>query len=68
MRCYICNNELSESEIQLDEESKSEPCTTCLKIIMDTAYSNGFSPRGDEEPEYGDDSVTVLEEGLEELV
>lgn len=44
MRCYICDVELSENEIQLDEEGKSEPCTTCTNIIMDTAYSQGFKP------------------------
>ena len=44
MRCYICNNELTIQEIQLDEEGKSEPCTPCLRIIMDTAYCDGFEP------------------------
>ena len=46
MRCYICDAELSENEIQLDEENKSEPCATCTSIIMDTAYSDGFEPGG----------------------
>jgi hypothetical protein len=49
MRCYICDVELSETEIQMDEEGKSEPCTTCQTIIMDTAYTNGFKPGGKEE-------------------
>lgn len=55
MRCYICDVELSESEIQISEESKSkatglpasEPCTTCLDVIMATAYSDGFEPETD---------------------
>lgn len=48
MRCYICDNELSENEIELDEENKSEPCATCLKVIHDTAYSEGFEPNDGE--------------------
>lgn len=60
-RCYICNNELSEQEIQFDESQKLEPCTTCLAIIMDTAYCDGFDPYPDE-----DAVVTpALEEGTE---
>ena len=58
-RCYICDTELSESEINLDEEGKLEPCTTCLRIIMDTAYCDGFEPYAEE-----DAAVTPdLEEG-----
>lgn len=49
MRCYICDNELSENEIQLDENLKSEPCTSCMKVIMDTAYTDGFEPKDPEE-------------------
>lgn len=48
MRCYICDVELTQQEIQLDEEGKIEPCTTCMTIIMDTAYCDGFSPGGGE--------------------
>lgn len=51
-RCYICDNELTEQEIQLDETKKLEPCTTCLTIIMDAAYCDGFEP-------YPDEDVTV---------
>lgn len=59
-RCYICNSELSEQEIQFDEQVKLEPCTTCLTIIKDAAYCDGF------EPYPGEDTVTpVLEEGEE---
>jgi len=50
MRCYICDVELSESEIQLTEDEngleRSEPCTTCWNIILETAYSSGFEPGG----------------------
>jgi len=44
MRCYICDVELTENEIQIGEDGKAEPCTTCLDIIMATAYSDGFEP------------------------
>lgn len=47
MRCRICDVELSENEIQLGEDGKSEPCTTCLDIIMAAAYSDGFEPDTD---------------------
>lgn len=56
MRCYICNVELSENEIQLDEEGKSEPCTTCMTVIMDTAYSDGFEP-GEPAPKHEHNSL-----------
>lgn len=62
MRCYICDVELSESEIQLDEEGKSEPCTTCMNIIMDTAYTNGFKPGGRDEAEVD----PLLEEDMQD--
>lgn len=66
MRCYICDVELSESEIQLDEELKSEPCTMCQNIIMDTAYSGGFTPGGQNcEAELLED---IDEEGIENVV
>ena len=59
-RCYICDNELTENEIQLSQDTmKIEPCTLCLTIIMDAAYCDGFEP-------YPDEDVTVdpaLEEG-----
>jgi hypothetical protein len=52
MRCYICDVELTENEIQISEQAvskatglpASEPCTTCMDVIMDTAYSDGFEP------------------------
>lgn len=44
MRCYICDTELSETEIQHseDEKHKFEPCKTCDEIALDAAYSDGF--------------------------
>lgn len=60
MRCYICDVELGESEIQVGEDGKSEPCTTCMKVIMDTAYCDGFTPEGKEV----DDEVHLLDEEI----
>lgn len=42
MRCYICDVELTEGEISLDKQMKSEPCTTCQNVIYETAYSGKF--------------------------
>jgi hypothetical protein len=33
---------LTEGEISLDKEMKSDPCTTCQQIIYETAYSGKF--------------------------
>lgn len=49
MRCYICDNELSENEIVLGPDHKSEPCTACMKVILETAYSDGYEIPGNEE-------------------
>ena len=44
MRCYICNKPLSEKEGSYNEELKhDEPCTTCLDIALEAAYSGDFS-------------------------
>lgn len=56
MRCYICDVELTEGEISLDKQMKSNPCTTCQQIIYETAFSGKFKTgmdQGDED--YGDD-------------
>jgi hypothetical protein len=42
VRCYICDVELTENEISLDRELKSEPCTSCQQIIYETAFSGKF--------------------------
>lgn len=60
-RCYICNNELTENEIQIStEEMKLEPCTTCLEIIMDSAYCDGFEPY----PSEDQDVIPELDEEM----
>lgn len=49
MHCYICDKELSEKEVNYNEELKGyEPCTTCLDIAMDAAYCDGFKTEDDE--------------------
>jgi hypothetical protein len=55
LRCYICDVELSEGEINLGRELKSEPCTTCQNIIYETAFSGKFSKNFDGDDDYGDD-------------
>lgn len=42
MRCVICDVELTEGEISLDRELKSNPCTTCQMVIYETAFSGKF--------------------------
>lgn len=42
MRCYICDKQLSEKEVVLDDRTKKpEPCTECMDIIIDTAFPSG---------------------------
>lgn len=44
MHCHICDAELSEKEIVWNEELDGyEPCSVCLEIIYDAAFSDGFS-------------------------
>jgi hypothetical protein len=43
MHCHICDAELSEKEIIWNEELNGyEPCSVCLEIIFDAAFSDGF--------------------------
>ena len=58
MRCVICDVELSEGEISLDKEMKSNPCTTCQQIIFETAFSGKFKNGSydvDDADDFGDD-------------
>lgn len=57
IRCFICDVELTEGEISLDKEMKSNPCTTCQQIIFETAFSGKFkkSYGEDETEDYSDD-------------
>lgn len=72
MRCYICDKELSDKEVIYNEDyHKHEPCTTCLDIALDAAYSSGFKTDDDilipydDDLGYGDSSdvLYTLDEG-----
>jgi len=78
MRCYICDVELTEGEISLDKQLKSNPCTTCQQIIYETAFSGKFKNSSvdvhDEDDEFGDDFepddikfAEMIEEDLREM-
>lgn len=42
MRCHICDKELSDKEVSYNEDLQGyEPCTECLDIALDAAYSGG---------------------------
>lgn len=65
MRCYICDVELTEGEISLDREMKSNPCTTCNQIIYEAAYGKSL-PSYDEE--YADGGIDEDDEIFAEFV
>ena len=49
MHCNICDKEMSDKEVSYNEDLKAyEPCTVCLDIAMDAAYSQGFHTEDDE--------------------
>lgn len=49
MHCNICDKQLSEKEINYNDDLKSfEPCSVCLEAAMDAAYSDGFLTEDDE--------------------
>jgi len=59
MRCHICDVELSEKEIIFNKQLDAfEPCTTCLDISFEAAYSNGFDIEDNEfvvlDPDFDD--------------
>ena len=48
MHCNICDRILSETEIIFNTDIDTyEPCSTCLTVALDAAYSQGFSPDGE---------------------
>jgi hypothetical protein len=58
LRCYICDVELSEGEISLDRQMKSNPCTSCQQIIYETAFSGKFKNTSydiNDDDDYSDD-------------
>jgi hypothetical protein len=70
MRCYICDVELTEGEISLDKEMKSNPCTSCQQIIFETAFSGKFKNASYEinDPEDYSDDFEPDDEKFAELV
>lgn len=49
MHCNICDKELSDKEVNYNDDLKTyEPCTTCLDVAMDAAYSQGYKTEDDE--------------------
>lgn len=57
MRCYICDHQLTDKEVNYNQDlGMDEPCTTCLDVALDAAYSGGFSPFGEEVTKVGIDA------------
>lgn len=68
MHCNICDKMLSETEIVFNNDINTyEPCSTCLNVALDAAYSQGFSPDGEplDDPEmqdeYGNGAVETID-------
>ena len=67
MRCNICDKALSDSEVVFNKNIDGyEPCSICLDIALDAAFSQGHSISGDEIPEevgdeFGDGIVETLD-------
>jgi hypothetical protein len=59
MRCYICDVNLSEGEISLDKQLKTQPCTSCQQIIYETAFSGKFKKS------YGEDTTDDYSDDFE---
>ena len=74
MHCNICDKIMSDSEIQVAPDGKGyEPCAVCMDVILDAAYSDGFTKEGsiEEDPdvEYDSDSdVETLDEGVHRTI
>lgn len=62
MRCNICDRVLSDAEVVWSKDLGAfEPCTTCLDIALDAAYSDGFKPEGEEDEQFGSGAVDILD-------
>lgn len=68
MRCAICDRVLSDAEVQWNKDTETfEPCSTCLEIALDAAYSGGFDLDGeplddpDMQNDYGNGAVEILD-------
>jgi len=58
VHCHICDKILSEAEIQQDPTGRYEPCSFCMEIILDAAYTDGFVRPDDA------DGVSVLDDDI----
>lgn len=44
MKCNICDKDMTDKEVVFNTDLDSyEPCTVCLDIALDAAFSQGFS-------------------------
>lgn len=60
MRCNICDKQLSEKEINYNEDLPAfEPCSVCLEEIMDAAYSGNFGTEDDDSILVDDEPETI---------
>lgn len=49
MRCNICDKALSEKEGSFNRDIQTfDPCTVCLDIAMDAAYTGGWTDEDDD--------------------
>lgn len=65
MHCNICDKQLSEKEINWNDDLPGwEPCGTCLDVIMDAAFAGNYEDEEervvdsdfDDDVYYGDSS------------
>jgi len=68
MRCAICDRALSDTEVQWNKDTETfEPCSTCLEVALDAAYSGGFTPDGEPlddaemQDQFGNGAVETLD-------
>ena len=67
MRCAICDKALSDTEVVFNKDLDDyEPCSTCLEVAMDAAFSQGYHRPDDEiaveiGDEFGDGIVETLD-------
>jgi hypothetical protein len=60
MRCHICDKQLSDKEGAYNKDLQArEPCSICLEIAMDAAYSDGF--------QYDEDHEVVVDSDFDDF-
>lgn len=70
MRCNICDKQLTDTEVSWNKDLGTfEPCSPCLEIALEAAYSDGFRPSDDdtggEVNPFGDGSAETLDPDLQ---